>query len=244
MGSFQFFDIILFALIAAFLILRLRNTLGRRDGHEGGYRDPFSGLSDDPSESKQKSKAPAGGKDNVIALPQQKAEPVHHHPWDDEEDAAEPVADTPLGHALAQIAAADRAFTPAGFVSGARIAFEMVLNAFASGNVKALKSLLSDDVFRDFAAAVRARADAGHVLEETLVGIKSAEIVEAELENRTAQVTVKFVTEQVSALRDSAGDVIEGNPSEVIAVTDFWTFARDVRSRDPNWTLVATRSPN
>ena len=243
-NGFQFFDIILFALIAVFLVLRLRNTLGRRDGHEGGYRDPFTGLEDDKPNnttgSAAESPADTGAQDNVIPLPGSQPDAAND-PWaPNAEPAAEPA--TPLGRGLAHISAADSTFTPDGFVAGASAAFEMILNAFASGDVKALKSLLSPEVYDNFAVAVRQREEAGEVLEETLVGIKTAELVEAELDDRNALITVKFVTEQVSALRNAAGDVIEGNPSEVFTVTDFWSFARDTRSRDPNWTLIATRS--
>lgn len=229
-NGFQFFDIILFALIAVFLVLRLRNTLGRRDGHEGGYNDPFA---DSDEKSTPAHKAGPATDDNVIPLP------GHHDPV---EVVDEPVDDSPLGLGLAAIRQADASFAPDSFLEGAKGAFDMILGAYASGDVKALKSFLSPDVFDNFATAVRHREEAGEVLEETLVGIMSAEAVEAGVEDRMASVTVKFVTEQVSALRNAAGDVIDGNPQEVITVTDFWTFARDMRSRDPNWTLVATRS--
>lgn len=236
-NGFQFFDIILFAIIAAFLILRLRNTLGRRDGHEGDGSDPF-GISDKPEKTDGE---PADtDSDNVIPLPHQKTDPAAD-PWAPE-TAEQEHPTTVLGQGLARIAGADRSFTPDTFLNGARGAFDMILTAFATGDVKTLKALLSEDVFHNFAAAVRSREEAGEVLEETLVGIKRAEIVEADLDGRTAVVTVKFVTEQVSALRNASGDIIDGNPSEVITVTDFWTFAHDTRSRDPNWTLVATRS--
>lgn len=236
--GFQFFDIILFALIAAFLILRLRNTLGRRDGNDGkNYRDPFTGMADKPAEPHKASQP--DDDDNVIPLPGHK-DAQGTDPW--ASDEAAPVDDSPLGQGVAQIRAADPSFTVDGFLQGAGSAFEMVLGAFAAGDVKTLKGLLSPEVYEDFAAAVRQREDAGEVLEETLVGITSAEAVEAYMEGRIANVTVKFVTEQVSALRNVSGDVIDGNPQEVIKVTDFWTFARDTRSRDPNWALVATRS--
>lgn len=233
-NGFQFFDIILFALIAAFLVLRLRNTLGRRDGHEGDYQDPLADQKPDPSDADFK----ADDSDNVIPLPNQKPNADPWAPESDEEN--EPVG--VLGRGLAAVASADSSFTPDSFMNGAAGAFEMILNAFASGDVKTLRPLLSDEVYHNFDVAVRSREEAGEILEETLVGIKNVEIVEAELDGRNANVTVKFVTEQVSALRSAAGDVIDGSPTEVIVVTDFWTFSRDTRSRDPNWTLTATRS--
>ena len=151
---------------------------------------------------------------------------------------------TPLGAGLIEIRVADPDFTPDGFLGGARVAFEMVLGAYAAGDAKTLRGLLDDTLFADFEAAIRDREAQGFVVEDTLVGIKSAELVEAFMDGRTANVTVKFVSEQVNVTRDAEGQVAEGNPNEVITVVDFWTFARDTKSRDPNWTLVATRSPN
>jgi predicted lipid-binding transport protein (Tim44 family) len=227
-GGFQFIDIILIAMVAAFFVLRLRSVLGRRDGHDGsGHRDPFKPV------------PPEEGQDgNVISLPDRQ-----------DEDAAQArpdpgafAADGTVENGLVQIRVADPEFAPDEFLAGARVAFEMILDAYASGDVKMLKSLLDPGVFADFEAAIRDREDQGHTVEDTLVGVKTSDIVEAYMEGRVANITVKFVTEQVNVTRDAEGQVAEGNPNEVITVTDFWTFARDTKARDPNWTLVATHS--
>ena len=105
-----------------------------------------------------------------------------------------------------------------------------------------LKPLLNPDVFANFSQAIRDREQAGETLEDTLVGITSAEIVEAFADDRTENITVKFVSEQINATRDENGDVVDGNPNAVMDATDFWTFSRDSKSKDPNWTLVATNS--
>jgi predicted lipid-binding transport protein (Tim44 family) len=97
---------------------------------------------------------------------------------------------------------------------------------------------------RNFDDVISERERNGEVLEETIVGIRAAEIVEASMDGHNAMVTVKFKSEQVSALRDAEGNIIDGNPNEIIEVTDFWTFSRDTRSSDPNWTLVGTESNN
>ena len=110
----------------------------------------------------------------------------------------------------------------------------------ANGN----RPLLANDVYEDFAGAIKQREDATETLETTLIGITSAELLEAELRQRTAFVTVKFVSEQVNVTRDAEGRIVDGDPNHVTKVTDIWTFARNTRSRDPNWALVATRSPN
>ena len=230
--GFQFFDIILFAMIAVFLILRLRSVLGRRDGHEGGFPDIFKGLS--PTDKKKD--GDEAGNDNVVHLGLQ----------DDEDSAAATALDekeqTPLQQGLRAIAAGDKDFDPDEFISGARIAFEYILGAYAAGDSKALKPLLSDEVFANFDKSIRDREAAGQTMEETLVGISKIELVEAELLGTTAQITVKIISDQVHALSDGDGNVVEGDPNKIVSVTDFWTFEHDNRSRDPNWSLTATRS--
>lgn len=226
----QFFDIIIFAAIAVFLGLRLRSVLGRRTGNER-QRDPFKPVA--PRED--------AARDKVVPLPDRlrppQAEPGHA--------ASEAPADAgPALPGLDQIRGADPSFSPGGFLAGARAAFEMIVGAYAAGDAATLRPLLSDEVFENFNNAIKARNRAKETLETTLVGITSADIVEAELQGRIALVTVKFVSEQVNVTRDAEGRVVEGDPSTVAKVTDIWTFSRNTRARDPNWTLVATRSPS
>ena len=137
---------------------------------------------------------------------------------------------------------ADSDFNAEEFLAGARVAFEMILSAYASGDREALENLLSSEVYDNFRSAIDDREATGQQMEETLVGIRSADIVEAYLDGSRAHVTTKFFSEQVHVLRDSEGQVIEGNPNQVADVVDFWTFARDTSASDPNWRLVATRS--
>jgi predicted lipid-binding transport protein (Tim44 family) len=152
--------------------------------------------------------------------------------------------DSPLAAGITQIKLADRDFDPKGFVAGARSAFEMIIGAFAEGDIKTLRPLLANDVYDDFSGAIKAREEKKEVLETTLIGITSAERIEAEMQQKTAFVTVKFVSEQVNVTRDAENRIVDGDPNHVTKVTDIWTFARNTRSRDPNWALVATRSPN
>jgi len=239
-NGFQFIDIILFAMIAAFLVLRLRNILGRRDGHEGGFPDPFKRRHDGAANDAEHD----DDSDNVVQLPDRTDSVYDDIELGPEVPKRDPAAGaaTPLMQGLADIHAADPSFTESEFANGARIAFEMILNAYVAGDTAQLKALLSPEVFANFQQAIREREKAGEVLEETLVGINSAEILEAYMEGRSANVTIKFVSEQISVTRDENGDVIDGDPTAVTEVTDFWTFARDTRSRNPNWALVATRS--
>lgn len=225
-NGFQFLDVIILAAVAAFLVFRLRGVLGKRTGHQQrpGY-DPFN----------QKKKEEAG-QEKVVQLPDRGAGQA----------AGDKTVEGKEGElsGLTQIQLADQSFDPEGFVTGAKVAFEMIISAFARGETRALRPLLSNDVLDDFAGAIAAREQANQTLETTLVGFAEVDIIEAELQGKTAFVTVKFVSEQINVTRDAEGKVVEGDESHVSKITDIWTFARNTRSRDPNWTLVATRSPN
>jgi predicted lipid-binding transport protein (Tim44 family) len=223
--GFQYFDIIIFAMIAAFLVLRLRGVLGRRTGTEKP-RDLFP---------RSAAKRNAVG-DNVVSLPDAQRGRDELAPVPAGPRAASPEA------GIAQIRAADPSFEVNDFVQGARGAFEMIVHAFAAGDTATLRPLLSDEVYERFAEAIRQRIAAKETHETQLVSIKTAEIDEAELNGRTAFVTVKFVSDQVNVTRAADGKVVDGEPDHVVEKTDFWTFARNTRSQDPNWLLVATRS--
>lgn len=226
-GGFEYFDIILFAMIAAFLVYRLGSVLGKRTGHERQGREPFGRIGG------KEAGAGDAGNDNIVSMPTRPAAPEEEEP------------DTPLGASITQIKLADPSFTRKGFLEGARAAFEMVITAFALGDMKTLRQLLSEDVYENFAEAIRQRERANQTRETTLVGIDVAEILEASLEeNRYALLTVKYVSQQVNATRDEEHNVVDGDPNAIEKVTDIWTFRRDTKAPDPNWQLIATRSPN
>ena len=228
-GDFAYLDIVFLAMVAGFLIFRLRSVLGRRTGTEKRPPDPFQ----PPAEPRRLAQA---------TTPATPATPPAA-----ERTGAPPPADASTGalaQGLRQIAAADPSFTPESFVAGARTAFSWIVEAFAKGDTKALRPLLHDEVYNNFAAAIEARTRTGETHETVLVGIKSVDLLEARMQNRVAFVTAKFVSEQVNVTRNREAEVIEGDPVRVVAITDIWTFARDIRSRDPNWSLVATRSSN
>jgi predicted lipid-binding transport protein (Tim44 family) len=219
-------DIILFALLAAFLVLRLRSTLGKRTGHEGEPRPGFG-------------RKQSGENDNVIALPERKTE--SEEPAD---RLPEGVDDSsPVGAGLTKIAIADGNFTAEGFQTGAKAAFEMIVDAFAKADTRTLKQLLSDDLYTSFSEAIDARREAGERIEEQVIGINRVDIIEAQLDGSMARITVEIESEQVNVTYDSAGEVIEGDPNKVVKLTDIWTFERDVRSDDPTWKLVDTAEP-
>ncbi|MBT3767369.1 MAG: Tim44 domain-containing protein [Rhodospirillales bacterium] len=228
--SFQFIDIIFFAMIAAFLVLRLRSVLGRRDGHEGT-----------PPETLDRTGLSEQNDNNVVPLRGPDEENSEINTDEDVNFEGAKGAD-PLGIGLNEIRSLDPSFSTQEFISGGRIAFELILGSYAAGNSDALKPLLSNDVFANFDQAIREREKAGETMEETLIGIKTADVVEAYMEESAAYITVKFISEQVHAIRDKDGEVVDGDPNVVTEVVDFWTFSHDMRSRDPNWILVAPRS--
>lgn len=231
-NGFQFIDIIFFAMVAVFVILRLRSVLGRRMGHE--QRDEAKKFPPPQdrggAEDASRSESPADtGDDNVIRLPGRNGQQVPK--------------DTPLGAGLTQIKLADANFDPADFQEKAKMAFEYIVMAFAEGDSQKLKPLLSKDVFDGFDAAIKSRAEQGHVLTTTLVRIKDAELAEASMNGRTASITVRYVTEQINVTRDADGKVVEGDPDRITEAVDIWTYERNTRASDPKWTLVATATP-
>jgi predicted lipid-binding transport protein (Tim44 family) len=232
MGSFDFVTI--FFLVAAVVIfLQLRNVLGRRTGHE---RPPF-----DPYSKREGVEAPdAADRGKVVTLPRRDGSEEQESPFA-AVDAFAPVG-TPLNDSLRAIVKVDQNFDPKEFVNGARMAYEMIVVAFADGDRKALKNLLSREVYEGFDAAISERESRGEVVKSSFVGIEKAEIVGAEVKDQEANVTVRIISQLISATYDKAGELVDGDAETVAEVNDLWTFARDIRSRDPNWKLIATES--
>ena len=224
-GDFNVGSIVFFAIVVLFLVFRLRGVLGRRTGQER-YRDPFAQRSATPPPARAPMPgAPADARGPVI------------------EGTATPVSDpAPLAAGLAKLKASDKNFDEGAFLKGARGAFEIIVNAFAAGDTAALKPLLSGEVYSSFATAIQQRVSAKETHETNLMTIKDCDLAQAGFEDNAAYVTVKFVSDQVNVTRAADGTVIDGDADRVVEKTDYWTFSRDTRSRDPNWQLVATRS--
>jgi predicted lipid-binding transport protein (Tim44 family) len=231
---------IIFLALAVFIFLRLRNVLGQRTGSE---RPPYDRAARDIVQGGQDNNvAPMPGKvqgdriDPAPPAPSADATP----PADRWKGTAEP--GSPLALGLDAIAAQDSSFDPQHFISGARSAYEMIVLAFANGDRRALKDLLSPEVYDSFEAVIRDREKHEQKTETRFVSIDKAELASAEVRDRSAQVTVRFVSQMISVTRDKTGAIVDGNPDKVADITDVWTFARDITSRDPNWKLVGTGS--
>jgi predicted lipid-binding transport protein (Tim44 family) len=220
MGDFQYFDIILFAMIAGFLVLRLRSVLGRRTGNER-RRDGFIGARPPVSEPAATGGEPAKGATVV------------------------PLAATPMdavAQGLDRIRGADPGFDRAHFVAGARAAFEIIVSAFARGDKTALRALLSDEVYRPFVATIDERVAARETFETRILRLDGLDITTAEVVGHTARIIVRFVSQQINVTRAADGSIVDGDPEHSVEKTDYWTFTRDTRSTDPNWVLAATSS--
>ena len=233
------FDIytIIFLALAVFIFFRLRSVLGQRTGRERPPYDPYS--------ARDAVRSPAS--DKIVTLPQRPAEPAVSRPAepppppaDRWKDVAESGSSVAAG--LDAIAAADPSFDAKHFITGARAAYEMIVTAFAEGDRRQLRNLLSREVYDGFDAAIGERESRGETAESRFVSIDGSTITTAEQRARTAQITVRFVSKLISVTRGRTGDVIDGNAEKVTDVTDVWTFARDVSSRDPNWKVVATEA--
>lgn len=216
-------DLILFAMVAAFLVLRLRSVLGRRQGFE---RPP------------QERPAQAPG-----APPLREAEPQPVPAPDAAMGARQVVPDsrTPHGQALARIRQADPTFDPNAFLSGAEGAFRMIVAAFAAGDRETLRNLLSDDTYAGFEGAISAREAAGEQQRTEIRAVHEMVIEAADLRGTVADITVRIVSDQVNLTKGPDGEVVTGTEA-VTELTDIWTFQRDLRSSDPTWKLVSTRS--
>ena len=229
----EFFDFgtIFFLVAAVVIFFQLRNVLGRRTGNERPPFDPYTAAA-------TATRTPPPRPDNVVSLPRKRG-------------AGEPARDLCRDRRLRQ--AGDRSeqgpardqgrrsgFEPKTFVDGAKMAYEMIVMAYADGDRKTLKNLLSREVYDGFVAAIGDREAKSEKIQSSFVGIDKADIVSAEMKGGEAHMTLRIVSELISATRNKAGEVIDGDPETVAEVKDVWTFARDTRSRDPNWKLVAT----
>ena len=214
------YEIVILAAIAAFLGLRLYSVLGQRSEHE---EEPARHHFDAPD-----SQAPhAAGRPAATAR-----EPVRLRSVDNASSANE--------NAIRAIAGADPRFDLLAFLDGAKAAYGMILEAFWDGDKETLRELTDDDVYAGFSSAIDAREEAGEKLENRLIRIEDATIHSAELDRRTARISVLFVSDIASLTRDKDGNVVAGSLDDAVESRDIWTFSRNVDAGDPNWVLDET----
>ena len=223
--GFAYLDILLFAMLAAFIAFRLRSVLGRRTGHER-RREPLARPQAAPT---QEPSPPLGDVGNASR--------------EQADTRIADVKDDRLKAGLTEIRLKDPSFDLDQFLQGARAAFAMVIEAFAKGDRAALRPLVSDSVFGEFTHAIDDREGRGWSRATEIVAVRSVEVAGAELRGSQARVTARFASEQINVTRDAEGKVVEGDDKRIVDIVDMWTFERDIRSRDPNWLLAETSSP-
>lgn len=233
---------ILALVVAIALLIKLRSVLGRRSGEEDKAQRKRA------AEREARLKSAMGEK--VVVLPTRSESSRPGNPGEAGVAAAQDrirvlaSGNASLERGLNDVLMADKSFDPEHFISGARRAYEFIVTAFAEGNRKTLKDLLSREVYEGFVEAIQGRESRGEQIDQSFVGISKADVIEADVKGGRTIVTVKFVSQLISATRDQSGAVISGDPQKIKEVTDVWTFARDISSRNPNWHLIATQSAN
>ncbi|GAA6211557.1 Tim44/TimA family putative adaptor protein [Hyphomicrobiales bacterium 4NK60-0047b] len=226
---------VIFLGIAVVIFLYLRSILGSRTGNERPYNPDTS----DQTQSKRD--------DNVVSMPNHHRENREQAPEQPEVDIDDQIRkyaqdETVLSTGLHEIANADKNFDPEQFMQGAERAYEMIITAFSEGDKRTLKKLLAKDVLTGFSAAIDERESKGQSMATQFIGFDKATMLEAEIDNKQSEITVKFKSSLIRTVYGSEGEIIEGDEKEIDKVTDIWTFARAANGRDPNWKLIATES--
>ena len=212
--GFAFFDIIIFAMLAIYLVFQLRRVLGRKTGME---KPPTNEFTEEKESTSQH--------ENIIPL----------HDGNQEQ--------TVTASGIARLRQLDTNFNEREFISGSRSAFTWIVSAFADGDAMKLEPLLGPKLFKSFKQAILERTSAGEKLETNIITIKSAQINEVVVDGHTATVTVEFISDQIKVLRDSEENIIDGDADTIESLTDLWTFNRDITSTNPNWILTRTETP-
>jgi predicted lipid-binding transport protein (Tim44 family) len=211
--------IVILALVALFIGLRLYSVLGERTGHEQPILKPADPEADAHMAPRAATRAPS----TTV-------------PIEPDDLAYLPLA----GPGVRALLAADPSFDVARFLEGSKSAYRLILEAFWKGDLEAMRPYVDAHVFETFAAAVEQRTKDGLVLDNRLVAIDQTLVSGAELERSVALVTVRFEADIAAVTRNAAGEVVAGSLSDAIQTRDCWTFRRDISSRDPNWLLVET----
>jgi len=226
MNTFLTPDLIFFVLVAAFLIIRLRSVLGKRTGNEKKSKDIF--IYQDTTLNAEKKK--------IVDENQSKKDKIYGKLSINKENNLK------NNTTLEKIYYFDRNFSPKKFLSGAKTAFQMIIESYTKGNINKIKDLLGANVFSIFSREIKSRARKKHVLEHTLISIKSAGIEKINVKSSIADIVVKFVSEQVNLLKNQKGKILKGNDEYVENHINYWTFSKNLKSNNPNWKLIVTKA--
>lgn len=216
------FDLIIFAVIAAGLVIWLKNVLGTRHGAERDQPNPYAKAAEEAA-AMVLDDAPKPAQLETALNPIRNA------------------IEKPAQAGLVQIQAADRSFDLVHFVQGAERAFPMIVEGFAAGDRSLLKKLLSPGVYADFETAITARDVRGDVQTTDVHAVRRADILDAQLKGSQALITVRFVADETAVTRNKAGEIVAGDPDRIIEMVDVWVFGRDVRGTSLIWQVAETR---
>lgn len=226
--AFPYADIVILALIAGFILLRLRSVLGQKDDRPdiGGNNNLFQAKQGEPLTKPE----------TIIQL----IEKAKSKPKDEHDPYMASLEEGEVAAALAEIKNKDASFNATVFLSGAKMAFEMVFDAFAKGDKNTLQMLLSQDLYNHFANDIDGREKQEVKTETTLVSVAAKAISTAKLDKNMAQISVHFESEQVTVERGKNAEIVSGDPSDISNVVDEWVFERDITSKNPNWKIIET----
>ncbi len=234
---------LIFLGIAVLIFLYLRSILGRRTGNERTPYDPYSNENPDPANRERG----ARDNDNIVPMPGRNLPEDMLHDQPRVKDIAAEIgkfadADSELSKQLFKVADADESFDPSEFIKGAERAYETIIMAFSDGNKRMLKKLLARDVYSRFAEAIDDRVSKGETMSTSFVSFDDVAMTDADIDNKQAEITVRFKTSLIRTLRGEDGSIVDGHETRIDKITDLWTFARNIAVRDPNWKLIATES--
>ena len=218
--GFAFFDIIIFAMLAGYLVFQLRRALGRRSDNQ-----------ESKSKSSPEQRAKHSEADNIVAIKSNKKKNKNQK------------QEETLG-GLNELREKDPSFNDTDFVNGSKEAFSWIVEAFSKGEISKLEPLLSEPLFNGFKRAIEQRETDQLSLETNIVSIKSAQIHNVTVKQNQVNITVEYVTDQIKSTRNAKDEIVDGDPDTIETVTDLWTFNRNIKSKNPNWTLVKTETPS
>lgn len=218
MNNIPYIDILILAMIAIFIINRLKNVLGKKTGNEQDIFEKFS-------RNKTSFKESPPDQTTVSQVTKDKVKDVFFH------------EDPKINSDLRKIYNQDQSFESEQFLDGSKKAFEYIIKNYSEENLEPLKALLSKSIYKDFQSQINARMKKSENLDITIIGIKSAEIKSAYLKSNIANISVKFNSEQVQVLKDLKGKIIDGDSNQILTIVEQWSFSKNLKSKDPNWTL-------
>jgi len=226
MNNFISPDLIFFILVAAFLVVRLRSVLGKKTGNEKRPKDIFM-YQDTPLGADKKSFL-----DSNQSIKNKLQNKLSYKKKNNLNNNT----------ALEKICHFDKSFSPKNFLLGAKIAFQRIIQFYAKGEISKIKYLLSTNVFSIFSKEIKSRIKKKHILEHSLISLKSAGIEKINIKSNIADIVVKFVSEQVNLLKNEKGKILKGNDEYIENHTNYWTFSKDLKSSNPNWKLIVTKA--